>query len=72
MWMAQEFVKAVPVDLAGSLALIQLIATMTYVLAGEDVDVDRLSRLLLDQWLRGMGLPAARHAGDRNARIAAE
>ncbi len=70
--MAQEFVKAVPVDLAGSLALIQLIAPMTYVLAGEDVDVDRLSRLLLDQWLRGMGLPAARQAGDRNARIAAE
>lgn len=67
-----ELSDAVPVDLAGSLALIQLIAPMTYVLAGEDVDVDQLSRLLLDQWLRGMGLPAGRHAGEKNARSAAE
>ena len=51
-----ELPNAVPVELAASLALIQLVAPMSYVLAGEDVDVDQLSQLLLDQWLRGMGL----------------
>jgi AcrR family transcriptional regulator len=49
-----ELSDAVPVELAASLALIQLIAPMSYVLAGQDVDVDGLSRLLLEQWLRGM------------------
>jgi AcrR family transcriptional regulator len=83
-----ELSAAVPVDLAASLALIQLIAPMSYVLAGEDVDVDRLSQLLLDQWLRGMGvtrprparrsheagrpIPTQRQAGAKNARMAAE
>lgn len=51
-----ELTDAVPVDLAASLVLIQLIAPMSYMLAGEDVDVDRLSQLLLRQWLRGMGV----------------
>jgi AcrR family transcriptional regulator len=51
-----ELPDAVPVELAASLALIQLIAPMSYVLSGQDVDVDQLSRLLLDQWLRGMGV----------------
>ena len=51
-----ELPNAVPVELAASLALIQLVAPMSYVLAGEDVDVDQLSQLLLDQWLRGMGV----------------
>ena len=46
---------AVPVDLAASLALINIIAPMSYVLARQAVDVDRLSQLLLEQWLRGMG-----------------
>jgi AcrR family transcriptional regulator len=50
-----ELSDAVPVELAASLALIQLVAPMSYVLAGEDVDVDQLSQLLLQQWLRGMG-----------------
>ncbi len=50
----------VPAELSASLALIQLVAPMPYVLAGDaadlDVDVDVLSKLLLDQWLRGMGV----------------
>lgn len=50
-----ELSDAVPVELAASLALIQLVAPMSYVLAGEDVDIDQLSQLLLQQWLRGMG-----------------
>ena len=45
---------AVPVDLAASLALVHMIAPMTYVLSGSDVDIEALSRLLLRQWLRGM------------------
>jgi AcrR family transcriptional regulator len=49
-----ELSDAVPVDLAASLALIQLVAPMSYLFAGQDVDVDGLSRLLLEQWLRGM------------------
>jgi AcrR family transcriptional regulator len=55
-----ELPDAVPVDLAASLALIQLIAPMSYLLAGEDLDVDQLSQLLLDQWLRGMGVTRRR------------
>lgn len=51
-----ELSDAVPVDLAASLALIQLIAPMSYVLSGQDVDVDGLSQLLLERWLRGMGI----------------
>jgi len=51
-----ELPDAVPVELAASLALIQLVAPMSYVLSGQDVDVDELSQVLLDQWLRGMGL----------------
>jgi AcrR family transcriptional regulator len=51
-----ELPDSVPVELAASLALIQLIAPMSYVLSGQDVDVDQLSQLLLDQWLRGMGV----------------
>jgi len=49
-----ELSDAVPVDLAASLALVQMIAPMTYVLSGSDVDIEALSRLLLHQWLRGM------------------
>ena len=51
-----ELPNAVPVELAASLALIQLVAPMSYVLGGQDVDVDQLAQLLLDQWLRGMGV----------------
>jgi hypothetical protein len=61
-----ELTDAVPVDLAASLALIQLIAPMSYVLAGQDVDVDQLSQLLLDQWLRGMGVTKRRSAPKRS------
>jgi hypothetical protein len=60
-----ELTDAVHVDLAASLALIQLIAPMSYVLAGQDLDVDRLSQLLLDQWLRGMGVTKRRQAPSR-------
>jgi AcrR family transcriptional regulator len=55
-----ELPDAVPVELAASLALIQLIAPMSYVLGGQDVDVDQLAQLLLDQWLRGMGVTRRR------------
>jgi AcrR family transcriptional regulator len=51
-----ELTDSVPVELAASLALIQLVAPMSYVLSGEDVDVDQLAQLLLVQWLRGMGV----------------
>jgi len=61
-----ELTDAVPVDLAASLALIQLIAPMSYALAGQDVDVDQLSQLLLDQWLRGMGVTKRRSAPKRS------
>jgi AcrR family transcriptional regulator len=61
-----ELTDAVPADLAASLALIQLIAPMSYVLAGQDVDVDQLSQLLLDQWLRGMGVTKRRSAPKRS------
>jgi AcrR family transcriptional regulator len=51
---AGELTDAVPVDLAASLALIHLVAPMSYLLAGRHEDIDRLSVLLLDQWLCGM------------------
>jgi hypothetical protein len=61
--------EAVPVDLAASLAVMQLIAPMSYVLAGQDVDMDengdQLSQLLLDQWLRGMRVAKRRSAPNR-------
>jgi AcrR family transcriptional regulator len=64
-----ELPDAVPVGLAAALALIQLIAPMSYVLGGQDVDMDvdgdQLSRLLLDQWLRGMGVTKRRSAPKR-------
>lgn len=44
----------VPTDLAAVLALTQMIAPMHYLMKGQDIDIDALSRLLLDQWLRGM------------------
>ena len=55
-----ELPDAVPVELAASLVLMQLIAPMTYVLGGQDVDVEELAQLLLDQWLRGMGVTRRR------------
>lgn len=51
---AGELSDAVPADLAASLALTHIIAPMSYVMTGQDVDLGRLSRLLLEQWLRGM------------------
>jgi len=53
-----ELPGAIPTDLAASLALLQMIAPMTYVIAGQEADIDQLSRLLLDQWLTGMSTPA--------------
>jgi AcrR family transcriptional regulator len=44
----------VPTDLAASLALLQMIAPMTYVMSGQEADIDKLSSLLLDQWFDGM------------------
>ncbi|MFI7528707.1 TetR/AcrR family transcriptional regulator [Nocardia salmonicida] len=51
---AGELSDAVPVELAASLALVQIIAPMTYMLSGSDVDIEALSKVLLHQWLRGM------------------
>jgi len=55
-----ELPGAIPTDLAASLALLQMIAPMTYVIAGQNADIDQLSRLLLDQWLTGMSAPFAK------------
>jgi AcrR family transcriptional regulator len=44
----------VPAELAASLALLQMIAPMVYVLEGSGTDFDALSRLMLRQWLNGM------------------
>jgi AcrR family transcriptional regulator len=51
---AGELPDAVPVDLAASLALIHMTAPVAYAIAGQQVDTDRLSRVLLDQWYAGM------------------
>ncbi len=49
-----EVPDTVPPDLAATLALMQIVAPFGYSLAGRDVDIDRLSRVLLDQWIHGM------------------
>jgi AcrR family transcriptional regulator len=51
---AGELPDAVPVDLAASLALISMTAPVAYAISGRAVDIDRLSRVLLDQWYTGM------------------
>ena len=52
--LAGELRDTVPVDLAASLALVNMTAPVAYVIAGNDVDLDELSRTLLDQWYAGM------------------
>lgn len=49
----------VPADLLGSLALIAITAPLVYSGADRHVDIDRLSRTLLDQWHAGLvaGMP---------------
>lgn len=54
-----ELPDTVPSDLAATLALIQIIAPVGYTLAGRDVDIDKLSRVLLDQWIHGMTVGAS-------------
>lgn len=49
-----ELPDRVPADLAASLVLLQMVAPMTYMISGQEADIDELSRLLLDQWLAGM------------------
>jgi len=49
-----ELPDRVPTDLAASLALLQMVAPMTYMMSGQEADIDELSSLLLDQWLAGM------------------
>lgn len=51
---AGELPDTVPVDLAASLALIHMTAPVAYAIAGREVDIDSLSRVLLDQWCAGM------------------
>jgi AcrR family transcriptional regulator len=55
-----ELSDLVPIDLAASLALVHMIAPMAHVLAGRDTDLDRLSMVLLDQWLDGATNSSAR------------
>jgi AcrR family transcriptional regulator len=54
----------VPTDLAASLAVIHLTSPIAYALAGNELDVDAVTSVLLDQWCTGMGagrrVPAAR------------
>jgi len=47
-------VDAVPVEIAASLLLLQLVAPVAHAIDGHDVDIDELSSVLLDQWLAGM------------------
>lgn len=56
---ADELADTVPVRLAASLALIHMTAAVGYAIAGRDVDIDHLSRVLLDQWFTGMSAPTA-------------
>lgn len=49
-----ELAATVPVRLAASLAVVHLSSAVAYSLARDEVDIDELSRTLLDQWLRGM------------------
>jgi AcrR family transcriptional regulator len=49
-----EVPDTVPAELAGSLALIHMTAAVAYAIAGRDIDIDELSRILLDQWYAGM------------------
>jgi hypothetical protein len=49
-----ELPDRVRTDLAASLALLQMIAPMTYMMSGQEADFDEFSSLLLDQWLAGM------------------
>ncbi|MFZ1489275.1 MAG: helix-turn-helix domain-containing protein [Ilumatobacteraceae bacterium] len=47
-------VDTVPIDIAASLLLLSLVAPVAHAIDGHDVDIDELSRVLLDQWLAGM------------------
>lgn len=49
-----ELSSEVPVDLAASLALINLSAAAAYAVAGRSHDIDELSQVLLEQWYTGM------------------
>ena len=49
-----ELAATVPVRLAASLAVVHLSSAVAYSLKRDEVDIDELSRTLLDQWLRGM------------------
>lgn len=55
-------VDDVPVDIAASLLLLSLVAPVSHAIEGRDVDIDALSTVLLDQWLRGMSATPARSA----------
>jgi AcrR family transcriptional regulator len=47
-------VDTVPVDIAASLLVLSLVAPVSHAIEGHDVDIDQLSTVLLDQWMRGM------------------
>ncbi len=65
---AGELTDAVPVELAASLALIHMTAPVAYAIAGHNVDLDGLSRTMLDQWYAGMVSPAGRPAPEPKRR----
>ena len=53
---AGQLADTVPADLLASLALITMTAPIAYAIAGRDVDIDHLSRTLLDQWYAGLAV----------------
>jgi AcrR family transcriptional regulator len=55
-------VDTVPVEIAASLVLINLVAPVAHAIDGHAVDIDELSVVLLDQWLRGMKPSTRRRA----------
>ena len=49
----------VPVEIAASLAVIHMTAPIAFSISGHDVDIDALSKTLLNQWYAGMSAPTA-------------
>jgi AcrR family transcriptional regulator len=49
-----ELPATVPTEVAASLVLLNLIAPVAHAISLRDVDIEQLSRVLLDQWLAGV------------------
>ena len=48
-----EVTATVPAELAASLAVINITSAIAWAIAGHSIDIDELSRVLVDQWLAG-------------------